>query len=95
MIFVLLALGLAESLPDPFESDPSRILRLDNSGFRSGVSVFYADFSDGSSGIRFSVSDDLIGTICLVPPKNRGQSSQKVFYSHILNEFLAGIKNET
>ena len=58
MIFVLLALALAESLPDPFENDPSRTLRLDNSAISGDVALFYADFSDGRSRIEFSVSDD-------------------------------------
>ena len=56
MAFVLLALLLAVTLPDPSENDPSRALRLENSGLSGDVDLFYADFSDGRSGIRFNVS---------------------------------------
>ncbi len=47
LVFVLLALVLAETLPDPNKNDGSRELRIDNSGLSSVVKVFYADFSDG------------------------------------------------
>ena len=56
MAFVLLALLLVVTLPDPNENDPSRALLLDNSVLSGDVDLFYADFSDGRSGIRFNVS---------------------------------------
>ena len=56
MLFVLLSLILAVTLPDPNENDPSRALRLENSGLSNDITLFYADFSGGRSGIKFSVS---------------------------------------
>ncbi len=55
LVFVILALALAKTLPDPNENDPSRELRIENSALSSSVYLFYADF-DGSGPVNFSVS---------------------------------------
>ncbi len=59
LVFVLLALTLGKTLPDPNEDDGSRELRIDNSALSSTVKAFYADFTDGLSDVpvEFSVSE--------------------------------------
>ena len=56
MIFVLLALSFALTLPDPNEGDPSRVLTIENSGLSRDINLFYS-LSTDISGIDFSVSD--------------------------------------
>ncbi len=55
LVYVLLALILAKTLPNPDVDDPNRELRIENSALSSNIYLFYADFS-GSGPVNFSVS---------------------------------------
>ena len=58
LVFVLISLVLAKTLPDPTKNDPSRELRIDTSGQSDTVNLFYADFRENTSAgpLDFSVS---------------------------------------
>ena len=57
MIFVLVALILAETLPRQSKDDAPRELRLDNSASSNNITLFWAQLQDPSGfNINFSVS---------------------------------------
>ena len=57
MLFVLFALVLAVTIPNPNQDDPRRALLLENSALSSNVTVFYVEFADEqNSPLNFSVS---------------------------------------
>ena len=57
MLFVLLALILAKTLPNPNEDDAPRELRLDNSALSSNITLFYAQLQNPTGfNLDFSVS---------------------------------------
>ena len=58
LMFVLIALILAVTLPNANENDPSRPLKIDNSALDAdNRTVFYAELGDGSRGVfDFQVS---------------------------------------
>ena len=64
LIFVLLALVLSETLPDPNVNDPRRALKLQNSALSKNVILFYADFSKNEA-INFGVSIDTVYNVVM------------------------------
>jgi len=58
MLFVLFALVLAVTIPNPNQDDPRRALLLENSALSDNITVFYAQFGDeGNSPLDFSDVD--------------------------------------
>ena len=56
MLFVLFALILVITFPNPNQNDPRRALRLNNSGLSNNVTLFYAQFgNEASLALNFSV----------------------------------------
>lgn len=57
MLFVLSALVLAVTFPNPNQDNPKRSLSLENSALSSNITVFYVQFGDEvDSPLNFSVS---------------------------------------
>ena len=56
MLFVLFALILVITAPNPNQNDPRRALRLNNSGLSDNVTLFYAQFgNEANLALNFSV----------------------------------------
>ncbi len=66
LVFVLLALVLAVTLPDPSDNDPSRDLILQDSALSNRIYLFHADFTDNTSGpIDSAVSLKIVLCVCV------------------------------
>ena len=62
LVFILLALVLAKTVPDPNKDDPSRELTLDNSALSDDVFFFYAKIGEDSQTDILNFSVKLVTT---------------------------------
>ena len=56
LLFILLALILAVTVPSGSAPDPKRVLTLENSAASDNITVFWAQFDEGPNSIDLSVS---------------------------------------